>query len=50
MTDIDFNFPIKQPDVYFLHDGIYEECPACKGRANLCLRCLDEGVIPHSHD
>ena len=50
---IEFSFPSPKPNVplvYFLPDGIYEFCPECEGAANFCLRCLDEGLIPHTHD
>lgn len=27
---------------------LYEECPRCEGRAQFCMTCWDEGIVPHA--
>lgn len=28
-------------------ETLYEICPRCKGRAQGCMTCWDEGLVPH---
>ena len=32
-----------------IEPGIYQKCPRCGGEGDLCLTCMDLGLIPHTH-
>jgi len=30
-----------------IEPGVYEECPDCGGEGDLCLSCMDFGLVKH---